>query len=923
MSGWAAPNRKKSRRASRGSESASERLAAQALAATDAGLAGVVFVAPLFLGGRHDIGRFLFAAFVALTAVSWAVHRVVSGASVGRRTLATPLFVAAAAVLVLQLVPLPAAWLSTLAPLHGELLSSWESTAAAFGLAPHRAASLSPEATRHSLAMVLAYGLLFTTACQRLRTTTDVQRLQRWLGVSVGAMAALALVQFAIPNGCYLWVYSHPTNVATNVCGAFANRNHLGQFLVLGITSLAAWTLQTRQASSGRPNPATPANRQHAHDATHVIQRAIALAPAVMFVLAVVTVLISGSRGGVVALAVAAVALAPAVWRSGQLRKTGVAGVVALIVGVVLAAIVIIPDSTADRLATVVSTELDEVDADAGRRKIWMANWEAIQHGGALGAGAGSHREIYRVFLPDPPSTEYTHAESSVLQIVTETGWVGAALLLGGVLLAGSWIVRGYRIEPTKTESLLAVGSAAAVTASLTHATFDFVWHIPACMSFALLQGASLLRLVQLSGEGSVRESNVADRYRQASPQVDGRAFRFAWQFAIVATLLSTLVVAELLGPARAAPHWDSYLRISRSQRHASAALMASTAPPTPEQLQETRRGQQAALAAMLDELTAVVRLRPQFADAHRQLANRCQQLFELRQVQSDNPMPVSEIRDAAIASQFTSSTELLGWLRTAFGEQAGLLVIADRHACAAVALSPLEGDAYLRLADLAFLHGLPETAVHAALDQAVRVRPYDGDVLLTVGAELAARGETDRALETWRRSFAIRGPHRRRIAQMVAGRMAPTAWIEWLQPGWDTLPAFWQTAAPLVDDGQRAVMLAYAQECADRDCRDYPPWAAGYAWRTLASMQRDCNQPEAAIATLRRATQANPNDVVARRALALALFEINQYDEAESHLSWCLARNPTDGSVQNHLKLIRKVRIAESITAEEATVRR
>ncbi|MDP7304431.1 MAG: hypothetical protein QGG09_15100, partial [Pirellulaceae bacterium] len=39
----------------------------------DLGILAVVFLAPLFMGGRGPVGKFVFVCIICLTAVAWAV----------------------------------------------------------------------------------------------------------------------------------------------------------------------------------------------------------------------------------------------------------------------------------------------------------------------------------------------------------------------------------------------------------------------------------------------------------------------------------------------------------------------------------------------------------------------------------------------------------------------------------------------------------------------------------------------------------------------------------------------------------------------------------------------------------------------------------------------------------------------------------
>ncbi|MBX3435366.1 MAG: O-antigen ligase family protein [Pirellulales bacterium] len=914
MAFGAPSSRKPSSRRGRPAALASDRLAERALAVTDAGLAGVVFVAPLFHGGRHDVGRFVLAACIAVAAMAWGVRQLALKTNSWRRSPANWLFCGGALLLGLQLTPLPAEWIPLLAPLQIELIAPWLDTANSLGVAPRPTASLNPEATRLSLAMWLAYGVLFMTVAQRLQDAADVRRLQRWIGLSAGAMAAIGLLQWALPNGKFLWIYEHPSRIpGAGACGPFANRNHFGHFLVLGAPALAAWAMTSLHAAKGAPKrPGARRTAASSHVSWHErIERGL---PATLLAAVIAGALLSASRGAAVALFAAAAAFLPAAIRAERSRTAGFGSAAGLVTAGALAAILLIPDDATMRIATLASGELEEIDQNAGRRSIWQSNWEVIQRNGWLGAGAGAHADVYRTYLPDPPLSEYTHAENGYLQVLTETGRAGGALLVAGVLLVLGWCWRAYRLSPDHPSFLAAAACAACLIASLAHSAVDFVWYIPSCLSITLMHGACLMRLHQLSDEVQKRE------FRPAEPAVPGF---FGGLLTPLTATASAVAVAALLGPARAAPHWDSYLRISRSHRIASSALLVAGVPEEEGKLHAIRLSQQASLVSMLDELSQVVSLRPEFADAHRQLANRSVQLFEHVQQQADNPMPVSEIRAAAIASQFSSSSDLLEWLRAAFGQPIGLLLQADAHARAAASCCPLEGDAIVQVADLAFLHGRGAETVQAAMNQALRVRPYDGDLLLAVGTEAAVRGDSAEAFELWRRSFAIRGSHRLRIARLVAGNMPPEAWLEWLQPEWDSLPVFWSTACDRIDDQQRAAILAYGQARLESDLSASTPPFATRARRTLAEMQLTAGLPEAAAATLELAIAANPNDVPTRRMLGFVLADLQRLPEAEQHLSWCYGRNPNDGGVQRQLTTIRKLRLAETADQRRASLLR
>ena len=46
--------------------------------AVDLGLAALIFVAPLFMGGRHPVGRLAFVACACWMAIAWSLHQCFS-----------------------------------------------------------------------------------------------------------------------------------------------------------------------------------------------------------------------------------------------------------------------------------------------------------------------------------------------------------------------------------------------------------------------------------------------------------------------------------------------------------------------------------------------------------------------------------------------------------------------------------------------------------------------------------------------------------------------------------------------------------------------------------------------------------------------------------------------------------------------------
>lgn len=872
------------------------------LSLVDAGFVGILFFAPLLFGGRHDLGRFVFVALAGMTATAWFGYQALSRRPRWRRT--PTLGIAAGAVLLvaLQLVPLPSAILARLSPHLDATLPLWTSAAeSSVPLGPWRTISLTPSDTRIALAMCLAYALLFTTAVQRISRVGDAEKLLRAIAASAVFLACVALLHTFLGNGLYYWFYeiaNRPSDTAP--CSPFTNRNHLAHYLALGVAPLIAWLVASWQHLKAQPHenagrrsrPESLRRRSHKHSALahqNALRVVLALAAAVL----VFTALLTLSRGGAVAMAVAVIVFSGGCYRSGLFggrSLLAVAGVGCSVVGLLS---LYGYDHVAERLGDAATGSLSDLDQAGGRRAIWAANLAAFADSWRTGSGAGSHAEIYPLYIENAPTVEFTHAENGYLQIATENGMGGVLLLC---LAVGCLAVAAWRIMTSSAEPRMIIAGAAAaagLTASVVHSLFDFVWYIPACCATTLLLAACVIRLSQLASDSS-RSVALPPSTRIA--------------MAVGAALAACWATAMLIGPGRASVHWDAYQRMSAAR---SAEVHSLLRASQPEQRLAAEENCRRLDVSMIGELNRALRCSPRHGRANLRLGKLYLRRFETLQRQADNVMSATEVRDAALASQFTSRRQLLAWLRAAFGKNADLLLRAHWHTRRALALCPLEGDAYLQLAELIFLEGRKPAAIDDLVDQAVAVRPSDGDILFEAGIRRLTQGRPEEAEALWKTAFRLPGMHRLRLIQYVGSSVAADVFLEMFQPDWTTLNDIWRTYRvnnaradldAIADHGQTAAVQAEAS--AD-------PWAATN-WLWLSKMYAQLGRDDEALASTSRAMRLAPHRYVARRSHAFALHAAGRHGAAEQHFRWCLARRPDDEAVQQTLKTM--LRLAPSI---------
>lgn len=872
------------------------------LSVVDLGLAGIIFVAPYFFGGRHDLGRFVFVLLVAITAAAWFVRQALRTNAGWRPTFAHTLLLLSIGLVALQIVPLPDSWIEQLAPRNGELLPLWNGHGeASVRLGGWQTLSLTPHDTTKALALLLGYALLLVVVVQRVRDAKDVQRLLRWIGASAVMMAVFGLLQYFASNGLFFWFYEHPfRDPGMSVCGSFINRNHFADFLVLGFGPLAAWLV-----ASVRQHAKAAATRRTARSSAGNLET-LAVGSATSIVL--FAILLSMSRGGTLALLVSILVLGAVYAHARLVDSKYLCGAIGLAVVIIGLLSLYGYDQVARRLDSLTEGSVDAVDTSEARRKIWTANVDAFQAGWITGAGIGSHSMIYPVYLPESSSAEYTHAESGYLQIATEAGIGGVALLALGLGLCGSWCVTCLRNSQVESELILFGACAAGLAASAAHSVVDFVWYIPACMSLTIVLAGCTLRLAQLARESA------------GAPQEVARIGRLTWVLgSALVVALGAWMVTTMLGPSVASIHWDRYLRTSRANGMAMDQTLRDLVAnrdvrsPAAEEFQSQ---------AMLHELEQVVAWEPSFARAHLRLAAHLVNEFERRQRRGANPMDVTQVRDAAVASQFASSGELHAWLRRAFGADADLLYRAQAHARAGVALCPLQGEGYLSLANLCFLDGGGPAKVAAYIDQGLRVRPYGGDILFEAGRQKLLAGDVNGALAHWTRCYRDAGPHRLRIIHLLAGRIPAEMFLATFQPDWQTLMPIWNRYRQTGQLQDLQSLVVYAYQAAQRESAELKDVRAARIWQWQAAMFTDLGQADRALECLQRAYAANPRVYEVRYALGKALLGAGQFTQAEPHLRWCLSRHPENKHLSEALVQLAKGRAAEEEQRRDPNVR-
>ena len=257
----------------------------------DLAILGVLFFAPLMMGGRHPIGKFVYLILVSALVIAWLVRQTLASTGTYRRTHVGWLVGAALLLVVVQITPLPQSLIAALSPYQSDLLPIWSGSAQETSLGDWNRLSLAPLSTRSGLVTLVAHAGLFLIAAQWLCNWQRVERLLRWIALATSTMAAIALLQYISQTDKFAWLFVHPSRPAHRFAsGPFANANHFSHFLALGIGPLLWWLHKSWQ---GQNDNSDSGDRTHQKTSqyTHLILAAV-------LSLVAVSGLLACSRGG-------------------------------------------------------------------------------------------------------------------------------------------------------------------------------------------------------------------------------------------------------------------------------------------------------------------------------------------------------------------------------------------------------------------------------------------------------------------------------------------------------------------------------------------------------------------------------------------------------------------------------------------------
>ena len=408
-------------------EGAVARSSSSVLVATGAGV--ILVAAPLGFGATSTLANVLLVSASWLLLLFWLAERIYAGN--------VPLFTHPLAA--------PVALLMGFTAMHWVVKISVE-----------------PVATELEWLRWVAYVALSVVAISSFDTPERLRGLAATLAVSGCAIALLGIAQYLTASGKLYWVWE--LDNGGRMFGPYVNRNHFAGLMELWCPLALGMALL--------PQNSLP--RRWFWGALALVMGG--------------AVVLSGSRGGALSLAVVVVTftLLVAAQRGGRRAVLGLLVAMVLVGGLVLA---LDQGEALERYKAILRPHaVSQEEAAAYRMTAWRDTLILFRKNWAIGSGLDTFATLFPAVRSFSTDKVWTHAHNDFLQFLAETGLAGAALGLWALVAGGSEATRNLKRTSGTATGVILAGVASGCIGFLVHGWLDFNFHIPAnAASFAVL----------------------------------------------------------------------------------------------------------------------------------------------------------------------------------------------------------------------------------------------------------------------------------------------------------------------------------------------------------------------------------------------------------------------------------------------------
>jgi O-antigen ligase/tetratricopeptide (TPR) repeat protein len=486
-------------------------------------LCGLILVIPLCLGAPPGLAwaETLFMSGAAVVGLSYAMKLLTSREQAMRWSWTYVPIAIFLALVLFQIVPLPASLVRIISPatlkLRTELMSDIPGAAErlkTLALTFYLDNSLS------QLRIVFSVIVIFVVTLNEFRRIEQIRRLLLAIACIGGAIGIVALLQDITHASKYFWLIESDTPNFEASSGPFRNHSHFSQFMSLAIGAAIALALlnykQTvRGTYSAIKERLTAREYQLMFAATAVI------------VICALAIFLSVSRSGMIALAASGLLTMMMI-----ARKQHIGPVRAIVGALAMVVIVIAVVLTVSKIRAGIVQLAEHNYSISERQGILKALPKQWAQYPIFGSGLGAFEYVFPLFDVSRNGSIATHAENEYAQLMTEMGGMGVAMAIWFIAMVAWAYVRTMR-KGSSDAAAIAIGMGYGVLAILIQSVFDFGQHLPANAMLMAVSCAILLNLPKTQRRSSevkqeaavFREGNVPLRATAAAALL----LVFAW----------------------------------------------------------------------------------------------------------------------------------------------------------------------------------------------------------------------------------------------------------------------------------------------------------------------------------------------------------------------------------------------------------
>lgn len=435
-------------------------------------LGGLAWV-PFFYGSNTlwawGINAVLFPGLVVLYELSLLVRGRRHPVGVRTIALAATLFAAVVLWILFQTATWVPAWLAH--PI-------WLMAADALDRPVHGSISVNRDLTELGLLRLITAASVFWLSLQLCR---DGSRAFRLIGAIAAIGAAYALYGITALKTGHLPLLAIPSD-GRLVSSTFVNRDSYATYAGLGLITGAGLMLHFYQDRISNWTGSVRHQLGALIEATG--QRGAALLAGCFLVS--VALLLTGSRGGVIAAVVGLMALGASMWRRRSNRAA--ASMIPLVFGVVIVTAI------AFAFGDIVAGKIDESGfGDPNRAAVYLITWRSVLDRPLLGFGYGTFIDVFPMYRDRSISVAgiWGQAHNTYLELLQGLGLLFGSMLIGSVVLLALRCARGAARR--QQHGVIPAIAAAAACLVGVHALVDFSLQMQAvALTFAAVLGAGV-----------------------------------------------------------------------------------------------------------------------------------------------------------------------------------------------------------------------------------------------------------------------------------------------------------------------------------------------------------------------------------------------------------------------------------------------